>query len=114
MVTLMWKKVTYRNYFLAAIIVNLGVAFSLILLKSILPPLAPLFYGRPAGEAQLTKTLGLLIAPGASILITILNLCLSLWLKDDFLKKILAISAIVISALTTITIIKIILLVGFI
>jgi hypothetical protein len=110
----MWKKVTYKNYFLAAIIINIGVVLSLVLLKSFLPPLTPLFYGRPAGEAQLTKTLGLFIAPGASFLITILNLCLSLRVKDDFLKKLLAISAIVISALTTITIIKIILLVGFI
>lgn len=110
----MWKKVIYRNYFLAAIIINVGVVLTLFLFRSALPPLVPLFYGRPMGEAQLTKTLGLLIAPGASILITILNLCLSLWVKDDFLKKLLAISAIVISALTIITIIKIILLVGFI
>ena len=110
----MWKKVPYRNYFLAAIIINIVVALSLVLLKSVLPPLAPLFYGRPVGEAQLTKTLGLFIAPGASLLITILNLCLSLLVKDDFLKKLLAISAIVTSVLTAITIIKIILLVGFI
>lgn len=99
---------------MVAIIINVGVALSLLLFKSILPPLAPLFYGRPMGEAQLTKTLGLLIAPGVGILITLLNLFLSLGIKDDFLKKLLAISAIIISVLTTITIIKIVLLVGFI
>ena len=109
----MWKKVTYRNYFLAATIINVVAVAFLILLQNFLPPLAPLFYGRPAGEAQLTNTFGLLIAPGVSFLITILNLCLSLWVKNDFLKKLLAISAIVISALTTITVIKIIFLVGF-
>jgi hypothetical protein len=109
----MWKKVPYRNFFLAAIIINIGVALSLTLLSSILPPLAPLLYGRPAGEAQLTKTLGLFIAPGTSLLITMLNLGLSLWVKDDFLKKLLAVSTIVISILTAITITKIILLVGF-
>jgi hypothetical protein len=110
----MWKKVIYRNYFLAAIIINVAVILALFIFKSALPPLAPLFYGRPIGEAQLTKTFGLLIAPGGAILITILNLFLSLGVKDDFLKRLLAISAIVISVLTTITIIKIVLLVGFI
>ena len=109
----MWKKVTYRNYFLAAIIINAAVALSLVLLRSFLPPLVPLFYGHPVGEAQLTNTLGLFIVPGVSLLITMLNLCASLWVKDDFLKKLLAISAIVISALTAITITKIIFLVGF-
>ncbi len=79
-----------------------------------MPPLAPLFYGRPVGEAQLTNSLGLLIAPGTSFLITVLNLFLSLWTKDDFLKKLLAVSTIVISVLTAITVTKIILLVGFI
>jgi hypothetical protein len=109
----MWKKVPYRNYFLAAIIINVGIVLSLVFLKNLLPPLAPLFYGRPVGEAQLTKTFGLFIAPGVSLLITALNLCLSLWVKDDFLKKLLAISAMVISILTAITITKIVLLVGF-
>jgi hypothetical protein len=109
----MWKKIIYRNYFLAAIIINVAVALSSILLKSFLPPLVPLFYGRPAGEAQLTNTFGLLVAPGVSLLIVLINSLLSLWVKDDFLKKLLAISAIVISVLTSITIIKIILLVGF-
>ena len=109
----MWKKVPYRNYFLAAIIINIGILATLILLKSFLPPLAPLFYGRPAGEAQLTNTLGLLIAPGVSLLITVINLLLCFWVKDDFLKKLLAVSTIVVSVLTAITIIKIILLVGF-
>ena len=109
----MWKKLAYRNYFLAAVIINIGVFLSLVLLRNFLPPLAPLFYGRPVGEAQLTNTFGLLIAPGASLLMTALNLALSFWTKDNFLKKLLAISAIVISVLTAITITKIILLVGF-
>jgi hypothetical protein len=109
----MWKKITYRNYFLAAIIINLGVASVIVLLKSILPPLVPLFYGRPVGEAQLTGTFGLLIAPGVSLLITLLNILFSLWVKDDFLKKILAITGIIISVLVAITILKIIFLIGF-
>lgn len=103
----------YRNYFLAAIVIDIIVVLLLIILRNFLPPLAPLFYGRPTGDAQLTKTFGLLIAPGASFLITAVNLLLSLWVKDVFFKKLLAISAVVISVLTTITIVKIVFLVGY-
>jgi hypothetical protein len=109
----MWKKVIFKNYFLAAIIINFTTALSVILLRDFLPPLVPLFYGRPAGVAQLTNTFGLLIAPGVSFLIIVLNLGTSLLVKDDFLRKALAVSATIISLLTTITVIKIILLVGF-
>jgi hypothetical protein len=109
----MWKKAIYGNYFLAAILVNLVVVLSLIILKGFLPPQVPLFYGRPAGSAQLTTTLGLFIAPGVSLLITIINFFICLSVKDDFLKKILAISSIVIAILMAITITKITLLVGF-
>jgi hypothetical protein len=109
----MWRKVTYRNYFLASIIIEAFLALSIILLKNFLPPLVPLFYGLPAGEEQLTSTLGLLIAPGVSSLMTIVNLCISFWVKDDFIKKILAISTTALALLATITVIKIILLVGF-
>ena len=103
----------YRNYFLASIIINLLTALAVLILKSFLPPLTPLFYGRPVGATQLTATLGLLIAPGISLLLTIVNLLLSFTVKDDFLKKVLAVSTAFISLLTTITVIKIIFLVGF-
>jgi hypothetical protein len=109
----MWKRIPYRDYFLTAIIINLIVAAGVLLLKNFLPPLVPLLYGQPAGEEQLVATFGLTIAPGVSTLITIINLCFSFWVKDDFLKRILAISAIVISVLTAITVVKIVFLVGF-
>lgn len=109
----MWKKVTYRNYFLAAIIINICVVILFLLLKGFLPPLTPLFYGKPVGELQLTSTFGLLITPGVSFLITVLNILLSLWVKDDFLKKILAITTIIVSLLVAITTVKIIFLIGF-
>lgn len=109
----MWKKTVFRNYFLAAAVLNVIAAIGIVLFKGFLPPLVPLFYGRPTGEAQLTSSLGLLIAPITSLVITIVNFLLVIWVKDDFLKKILAISAVLVSILTAITIIKIVLLVGF-
>jgi hypothetical protein len=109
----MWKKLIYRNYFLAAAIVCFITALLILILKNNLPPLVPLLYGRPSGEAELTITAGLFIAPGVALIITFVNLLISLWVKDDFLKKILAVSSIVISALVAITIVRIIFLVGF-
>lgn len=78
-----------------------------------LPPVIPLFFGRPAGAGQLVPTFGLFIAPGAALIITLLNTILAIYLTDNFLKKILAVSSFFISLLSVITIIKIILLVGF-
>ncbi len=93
----------------------LGV-FSILLIlitKSLLPPLVPLFYGKPAGESQLVPTLALLIAPAVSILITLINTLLASFTKEDFLKKILTVSSFFVSLLISLTVFKIIFLVGF-
>jgi hypothetical protein len=108
----MFNKVVFRNYFLVAVGVDILTILTPLLLRNLLPPLVPLFYGRPVGERQLISTLGLSIAPLASLLITVVNLLLSLRAKDLFIKRVLAISALVISALTAITVTKIIFLVG--
>jgi hypothetical protein len=109
----MWKKIKFNNYFLAALILNAISILAPIILRSFLPPVIPLFYGRPAGEAQLTSTLGLIIAPVISTVIVMVNIFLNLRTKDDFLKRILAVAALLVSIVTTITVAKIILLVGF-
>ena len=109
----MWKKITFVNYFLAAAILNALSLLAPVVLRKFLPPVVPLLYGRPTGEGQLVPTLGLLIAPAAALLITAINLLLNLSTKDDFLKKVFAASALVISIVTTITVIKVMLLVGF-
>lgn len=109
----MWNKIVFKNYYYAALVLNVGSIVGIFSLASFLPPIVPLFYGGAAGEGQLVPTFGLLIAPSTSLIITILNIGLSMTTKDDFSKKSLAIAALVISILTTITIIKIFFLVGF-
>jgi hypothetical protein len=109
----MAKKIAFRNLFFAAGIINVIGAFIPLVCKSFLPPVAPLFYGRPSGPEQLIVTLGLTIAPLFSLGITIINLFLNIWIKDQFIKKVLAVSALGISILTIITVVKIVLLIGF-
>jgi hypothetical protein len=108
-----WKNTVFRSFFLAAIIINAGSIAAVFLFRSFLPPVVPLFYGRPDGAAQLVQPMLLLIAPGVSMLITILNLLLSTQSKDIFLKKLLAVTAFIVSFISLITIVKIVLLVGF-
>lgn len=108
-----WRGAAFKGYYLAALILNLLSAAFLVLFKHILPPVVPLFYGKPIGEQQLAGSLGLLIIPGVAILITFINFFISLVTKDDFLKKILVTATLIISVLVTITLIKIVSLVGF-
>ena len=105
----MWKKITYKKLFLAALVGNTLVVLFILVLKSFLPPVVPLFYGRPTGEAQL----GLYIAPGVSFLITAVNMFLNLWLEEDYIKRLLAIFSVSVSVLTAITVLKIVFLIGF-
>ena len=108
----MGKNPAFKNLFLASITINLIEVITVFALRNFLPPLLPLFYGRPSGGTELTSTFGLMIAPAAALLLTVANLIASSLVKDEFLKKILAISALAVSALVLITVAKIIFLVG--
>ena len=108
-----FRELPFKTHILIAFGLSLLVVVLIVLIKSFLPPEVPLFYGRPVGETQLTKTLGLTIAPGISIMILILNSFLSILTTNMFVKKILITSALVASLLTAITVVRIIFLVGF-
>lgn len=78
-----------------------------------LPPQLPLFYSRPWGEEQLTTPLGILILPGLSIGIILVNLVLG-WLvnkKEVLVKQILSSASALFSFLCLVTLIQIIRLV---
>lgn len=107
-----FAKLPSKNFIFLAFGISLLTILSVLGLKSFLPPEVPLFYGRPVGEAQLTKTLGLAIAPAISILILAVNTIISIMTPDILTKKILIISSFVISLITSITVIRIILLVA--
>lgn len=96
--------------------VSLGLAvltLALVLLsQKRLPPEVPLFYGRAEGEAQLVDSWWLVVPSLFSILATSVNLTIASFLKDDFTKKVLVLSALVVALFSVITTFKIILLVG--
>ena len=102
------KSVVYSS-----LAINLACFLIILLIKGFLPPVVPLFYGLPSGSEQLSPTNGLFILPAAGVGITFLNLLIAGNVKDVYLKKALIISSVFVSILSAITIVKIILLVGF-
>lgn len=109
----MWKDLPYRNCVYLSIAINLLSVVFILILTRFLPPVVPLFYGLPEGIEQLTPSLGLILAPTVGLVITAINVFLCSRTREVFLKKALIISSAFISLLLTITIVKIILLVGF-
>lgn len=108
----LWNNLPFKGYIYTTVIINLLILVLIFACIGFLPPEAPLFYGNVLGESQLTKTIFLAIAPLTSLIILIVNISLSYITDDLFLKKVLIVSALFISILTAITILKIILLVG--
>ena len=108
-----WKEVPLKNYVYLALGANVLTLLFILLIKNFLPPEVPLFYGNAVGESQLVETFLLIIAPAVAILILCLNVFLSTVVGEPFLKKVLIISSFFVSMLTSITVFKIIFLVGF-
>ncbi|HET7099196.1 MAG TPA: hypothetical protein VFI61_03125 [Patescibacteria group bacterium] len=107
------KDAPFKSYVYLSFFMNFGTLFVVLIFKNLLPPTVPLFYGRAVGPDQLIPVYGLLVAPGISFLITLLNLYLSFKSQDVFTKKVYIAASFLVSLLTTITILKIIFLVGF-
>jgi hypothetical protein len=95
-----------------SLLINVASIIGIILVKNILPPELPLFYGLPEGEEQLTKTLGLAIAPAISLSIVLINSAIAYLQVDEFLKKTLIVAGFCVSIFSLVTTIQIVLLVG--
>ena len=101
-----------KNYlFLSLGLAAFTLAMVLVSQKR-LPPEVPLFYGRAEGEAQLVASWGLVIPSLFSVFVTSANLAIASILKDDFTKKVLVLSALVVALFSVVTTFKIMLLVG--
>lgn len=109
----MLKKLPLRGFIYAALALDLIAVLAVVITRGNLPPVVPLFYGRPVGGTQLITAYGLAIAPAFAIIVTIVNVLLAPRMENEFLKKILSVASFLISALSLITVIKIIFLVSF-
>lgn len=97
--------------------INLGFLFFLMLIFGIfwfnLPPLAPLFYSRAWGEEQLAPNLWFLLLLGFSFLFLVINLRLaSIFVKrEKLLAYVLIWTSLILTILTSVTLVRIFLLV---
>ena len=78
-----------------------------------LPPQVPLFYSRPWGEAQLTTPAGLMLLPGAILVVLLINGFLSgvVFVRYKLLARMLLIGAALTGFLATFSLMRIFLLV---
>jgi EamA domain-containing membrane protein RarD len=97
---------------ITALCINTVVATGIFFLQNHLPPMVPLFYGLPRGEAQLSPKSGLTIPTLIALVIATTNLLLIKRIKDDFVRKLLTALVIISTILALITTIRILLLVG--
>lgn len=108
-----FQNLPFKNYIYLAVGISVFAIIAIIALSGFLPPEVPLFYGKPVGEGQLIKTLGLTIAPLSSLIILAINSMIAVSTQDPFVKKMLILAAFAACLLATITTVKIIFLVGF-
>lgn len=106
-------KILLIKFVYAALFLSLINLIVVALMQKNLPPELPLFYGFTESDQQLTTPLGLLLPGTASFIVIILNSILSILIPNDFLKKTLSVTSLLISLLLLITVLKIIFLVGF-
>lgn len=91
---------------------NILVVLAVLLLQNHLPPVVPLFYGLPYGEEQLASKWALVIPPIVALALLGVNIFIAHETKDDFIKQIMEGLTLATTALSTITVVRIILLVG--
>jgi hypothetical protein len=107
-----FKFLPYFKISIFVLLINTLIIALILYLRKSLPPVVPLYYGKPAGEEQLGSSLSLLLPPAISIILTIINSIFAKLTSDPFLQQVLIGLTIVVSVLSTITVLKIIFLVG--
>lgn len=86
----------------------LGSILCIVLVWNRLPPIVPLWYSKPWGLERLTNPLWLFLLPSSALIITGINIYIASILTSEYLvfSQTLSLSSLVISALSTITLLK--------
>lgn len=106
------QKVALPEYLLIASIVNFIVITFVIVTKSNLPPVVPLFYGVAYGSDRLVSSNFLILPSLLSLFFISINSIISFFVDDVFLKKTLTLAGLAATIFSVITVFNIILIVG--
>lgn len=107
-----FERLPLKKFYIFSFFLNVSILLIAFLSRYILPPEIPLFYGLPQSSQQISSSFLLFIPSSISLAITIINAYLSVFVDNVYLKKVLALSSILVSFLSTLTTLKIIFLVG--
>lgn len=106
------SKVPFKNYLLGSFILAVITIVFIVFFQGKLPPEVPLFYGAAEGEAQIASSWMLIIPPIFSVFTILINFILAALVGDEFIKKVLVISALIVTLFSVVTTLKIVFLVG--
>jgi hypothetical protein len=104
--------IPYKKWVNAIVVVNLLIIAGIFVIKNFLPPEVPIFYGLPSGQEQLGGVYLLALPSIISLGVIFLNILLGVFIKDEFLVKILTLTGIASTFFSLVTTVKIIFLVG--
>jgi hypothetical protein len=107
-----WSMLPFRRLVVIVLLINLSTGIAALLIQKNLPPEIPLYFGLPQGPAQLTSSIGLIIPVAISLSVAIINVTLTLFIPNEYLKKVLVIASVGLTFFSVITILKIAQLVG--
>ena len=106
------EEIPFKKLIYGSLLINILVITLVFFARKYLPPVVPLYYGLAKSEIQLADNIYLILPSSLSLLVISLNVFLSYLFDNDYVKKVLVASSLVITILTAITTIKIMLLVG--
>jgi len=104
--------IPFGKFIVYAISINLILIILIFIFRNHLPPQIPLFYGLPEGKEQLASSLTLTLPSLLSLTILLLNLGLSFIIQEEFIKKALILSSLLVALFSLITTLKIFFLIG--
>ena len=106
------RNIPFGRFMVYGIFINLILVILIFIFRNNLPPQIPLFYGLPEGEEQLASGLTLALPSLLSLIISFLNLGLSFIIQEEFIKRALILSSLLVTLFSLITTLKIFFLVG--
>lgn len=107
-----FERLPLKSLFVTTIIISTVTILLGLIAQIILPPQIPLFFGLPQTKSQLAPAIFIILPSAISILFTLLNIFISIKTHDNYLKKVMAFSAITVSIMASITTFKIVFLIS--
>jgi len=106
------KKVPFSKQVICCLLINLVMILLATLSIFVLPPEIPLLYGLPEGNDQLVKSWAITIPNLIAFILMFINTIFAINTKDEYIKKIIILAGFTATFFATITVIKIVFLVG--